>query len=161
MQLLFLVVILVVPYALLSLAGRFSASLDLDRRTRARVALSIFFAFTAVGHFIKTEAMVAMLPPWVPGRHQLVYVTGVLELLGAIGIWIPRFRRAAGLCLILMLIGLLPANIYAAFERVPFGGHELGPVYLLARVPVQLLLIAWTYYATEQAWLRRRSPLPH
>ena len=160
MQLLYLVLILVVPYALLSLLGRLTPRLDLDRRARARVALSIFFAFTAIGHFIKTEPMVAMLPPSVPGRHELVYLTGVLEFLGAVGIWIPRFRRLAGVCLILMLIGLLPANIYAAFARVPFGGHELGPIYLLARVPVQLLLIAWTDFATEQAWLQR-SRLPH
>lgn len=161
MQLLYLVLILVAPYALLSLLGRFSAALDFDRRGRARVALSIFFGFTGIGHFIRTAALVSMLPASIPYRVELVYLTGIFELLGAIAIWIRPMRKLAGVCLIVMLIGFLPANVYGAFQRIDFGGHELGPVYLLARVPVQLLLIAWTYFATDQAWLRRTPRLPH
>jgi uncharacterized membrane protein len=61
------------------------------------------------------------------------------------------FRRLTGICLIVMLCAFLPVNIYAALERVDFGGHELGPAYLLARVPVQVLLIAWTWFATGES----------
>ena len=93
-----------------------------------------------------------MLPPWVPYRVELVYVTGVLEPLGALGIWIPSLMRLTGILLILMLIGILPSNIYSAINRVEFGGHDAGPVYLLVRVPFQLLVIWWTYFATEQNW---------
>ncbi len=45
--------------------------------------------------------------------------------------WIPRHVRLTGLLLILMLIGLLPANVYSAINRVDFGGHGAGPAYLL------------------------------
>ena len=148
MQLLYLVLILVAPYALLTLAGWFVPSVHFEPRTRARVALSLFFAFTGIGHFIKTDELVSMMPPSVPYRLAAVYVTGVLELLGAIGIWLPQFRKLTGICLIALLAAFLPVNIYAALQRVDFGGHELGPAYLLARVPVQLLLIAWTWFAT-------------
>jgi uncharacterized membrane protein len=55
-----------------------------------------------------------------------------------------------GFCLILMLICFLPANIYSAMNRVDFGGHGEGPGYLLVRVPFQLFVICWTYYATKQ-----------
>jgi uncharacterized membrane protein len=82
----------------------------------------------------------------------------VLELLGAIGVWIKPLRRLTGICLILLLVGVLPSNIYAAFSRIAFGGHAAGPVYLLLRIPFQLLLIWWTYFATEQHLrLRRRT----
>ena len=101
--------------------------------------------------------MAAMLPPSVPYRIELIYVTGVLELLGAIGVWIPRLMKLTGVCLILMLIAVLPANIYSAFNHVAFGGHESGPIYLLVRVPFQLLAIAWTYFATEQRWWKTKS----
>lgn len=148
MQLLYLVLILVAPYALLTLAGRVNDALRLDARTRARVALSLFFAFTGIGHFIKTDELVPMMPASVPYRLEAVYLTGVLEVLGAIGIWIPALRRLTGFCLIAMLCAFLPVNIYAALQRVDFGGHELGPAYLLARVPVQALLIWWTWFAT-------------
>lgn len=93
--------------------------------------------------------MAEMIPPSIPYRIELIYITGVLELLGAIGIWIPRFVRITGLLLIIMLIGLLPANIYAALNRVEFGGHGAGPGYLLVRIPFQLFVIWWTYFATQ------------
>lgn len=48
----------------------------------SRIGLSVFFAFTAIGHFIRTDEMSAMLPPWVPYRGSIIYLTGVLELLG-------------------------------------------------------------------------------
>lgn len=101
--------------------------------------------------------MAAMIPPPVPYRIELIYLTGVLEFLGAIGVWIPRLVRLTGLLLILMLIGLLPANVYSAINRVDFGGHGVGPAYLLVRVPFQLFVIWWTYFATEQGWLDRKA----
>lgn len=156
MQLLFLLLLLVVPYLILTLATRLIPSFNISRSTRARVGLTLFFLFTGVGHFIRTEEMAEMLPPSVPYRVGLIYITGILELMGAIGVWIPSLMKLVGLCLILMLIGILPANIYSALNRVDFGGHGSGPAYLLVRVPFQLFVICWTYFATEQNWLRRR-----
>ncbi|HEX2190158.1 MAG TPA: hypothetical protein VHG51_14720 [Longimicrobiaceae bacterium] len=161
MLLLFLTLALVGPYALLTLAERVFPSLKLERRTRAKVGVSALLLITASGHFLQADAMKEMLPPFVPGRLAIIYVTGVFELLGAIGIWIPRVEKLAGACLVLMLIGVLPSNVYSAFNHVPFGGHEAGPAYLLVRVPFQLLLIAWIYVATGQAWLRAHHPAGH
>ena len=94
-----------------------------------------------------------MLPPFVPLRAEIILYTGWLEILGAIGVWIPGLTGVVGTFLVVMLIGLLPANIYSAFARVPFGGHDLGPIYLVARVPFQLLVMGWVYHATGQRWL--------
>ena len=135
-------------------------SLKMRPATRARVGLTLFFIFTSVGHFIRTEEMARMLPPAIPYPREIIYLTGILELLGAIGVWIPALMRLTGLCLILMLIGLLPANIYSAIKHVDFGGHAMGPAYLLFRVPFQLFAICWTYFATEQRWSGGRSRKP-
>ena len=148
MQLLLLLLLLLVgPYALLTLAGGRSGPPRLSAQAKARVGLTLFFAFTALGHFVRTEEMAAMLPPSVPYRVGLVYLTGVFELLGAAGVWVPRLRRLTGVCLIVLLLCVLPANVYAALNRIPFGGHEAGPAYLLVRVPFQLLVVWWVYYA--------------
>ena len=155
MQLLLLVILLVGPYLVLSLVARWFPSLRLAPHIRARIGLSLFFLVTALAHFVRPQAMAEMLPPSVPYRVELIYLTGVFELLGAIGVWIPKLTKLAGLCLILMLIAVLPANIYSAFERVEFGGHSAGPLYLLLRIPFQILAIAWTYFATEQTWFRK------
>ena len=147
MQLLFLLLLLVARYALLTLAGGRLGARRFDAAARARVGLSLFFAFTALGHFVRTEEMAAMLPPSVPYRAGLIYLTGVFELMGAAGVWVPRLRWLTGLCLMLMLLAILPANVYSAINRVEFGGHGGGPAYLLVRVPFQLFVIWWTYYA--------------
>jgi uncharacterized membrane protein len=156
MQLLLLLLLLVAPYLTLTLAGRWVNGLNFAPAVRARVGLTLFFLFTALGHFVRTEEMAEMVPPLIPYRVELIYVTGILEVLGAVGVWIPGLKRLTGLCLILMLIALLPANVYSALHRVDFGGHGAGPAYLLARVPFQLFVVWWTYFATEQRWHRSR-----
>ena len=155
MTLLFLLLLLIVPFLVLTLLGKWVPRFQMAPAKRARVGLSLFFLFTSIGHFIKTEEMAAMLPPSVPYRVGLIYITGICELLGAVGVWIPRLTRLTGFLLILMLIGVLPANIYSAINRVDFGGHGAGPAYLLVRVPFQLFAIWWTYFATEQNWFHR------
>lgn len=67
--------------------------------------------------------------------------------MGAAGVWVPRLRRLTGICLILMLIAILPANVYSAVNRVDFGGHGIGAAYLLARVPFHLFVIWWAYFS--------------
>jgi uncharacterized membrane protein len=151
MTLLVLLLLLVAPYLVLTLLGHFVPRFKIASAKRARVGLSLFFAFSALGHFVRTRAMAEMIPPSLPYRIELIYITGVLELLGAIGVWIPRLTRLTGFLLIVMLIGLLPANIYSAINRVEFGGHATGPAYLLVRVPFQLFVIWWTYFATKPA----------
>ncbi|HEU4796274.1 MAG TPA: DoxX family protein [Pyrinomonadaceae bacterium] len=157
MTLLFLLLLLLIPFLLLTLLGRLVPRLEIAPSKRARVGLSLFFLVTAMAHFASTREMAEMVPPFIPYRVELIYLTGVFELLGAIGVWIPRLTRLTGLLLIVMLIGVLPANIYSALNRVEYGGHGAGPVYLLLRVPFQLFVIWWTYFATEQNWFGREA----
>jgi uncharacterized membrane protein len=108
--------------------------------------LGLLFLFTASGHFVQTAPMVEMLPPWVPAREALVYATGVLEIVIGLAFFSARWRRAAGFVAAAVLVGFFPANIYAAFQHVPMGGHAWGPAYLLIRAPLQLIILGWAYY---------------
>lgn len=157
MTLVVLFLLLTLPYLILTLVGKLFPRFNFAPAIRARVGLSLFFAFAALGHFARTEAMAEMLPPAVPYRIEVIYLTGIFELLGAIGVWIPRLTKLTGLLLIVMLVGILPSNIYSAINRVEFGGHEAGPVYLLGRIPFQLFVIWWTYFATEQNWFGHKN----
>jgi len=67
---------------------------------RGRIGILLVFAFTSIGHFIKTKAMSQMLPAWTPMRVPLIYFTGVFELVAAIAIFIPPFSRPAGVVLV-------------------------------------------------------------
>lgn len=121
---------------------------DVDARGAAAIGLGILFLFTGIGHFIETEPMAQMLPSWVPERVLLVYLSGILELAIAVGFLVPRFRRMTGWVAAAMLVLFFPANIYAAINHVPMGGHAWGPVYLLIRAPLQIIILLWVYWFT-------------
>ena len=104
------------------------------------------FIFFSIGHAIQAEGMVQMLPPWVPFRLPLVYATGLLELIIGLTLFFPKFQVNAAKAAIVVFIVFFPANIYAAINATGLGGHQWGPVYLLIRLPLQLVLIAWTYF---------------
>ena len=135
--------------AYLKLRGREAAT---DRA--GRFALTVMFIFTGVSHFGMTEAMAAMLPPFVPQKNAVVWLTGLLEIAGAFGLLLPRWRRLAAYGLLAFLVAVFPANVYAAMNAVGAGGHTAGPAYLLFRAPLQLLFLGWT------AWFGVRGATP-
>ena len=121
---------------------------EFNLRRAAAFGLALLFAFTGIGHFIQTESMAQMLPPRVPARTFLVYATGVFELAIAAGFLMPRTSRLTGWAATAALVLFFPANIYAAFNHVPLGGHVEGPAYLLIRAPVQFIILFWVYWFT-------------
>lgn len=138
--------LLILPYLVLTAVDRLGRGTRIEPGLRGRVGLALVFLFTGLGHFVQTESMAQMLPPWVPMRVAIIYISGALELAAVAGLLVPRFSRLTGICLIAFLILVLPANMYAAVHRVEMGGHSVGPMYLLIRVPLQLMLIGWTYW---------------
>ncbi len=107
--------LLAIPLLLGSILNRVKGKKVVDGQLAGCVGITLVFCFTGVGHFIKTEPMAEMLPPWVPSRGiPLVYVTGVIELAAAFAVLFPRLRQMIGWLLILMLLGFLPINVYAA-----------------------------------------------
>ena len=112
---------------------------------RLKCLIAAVFLFTAIGHFLKTDAMVPMLPAFVPARRTLIYISGAVEVLIAIA-FVVFPAPYVGWAVVLYLIAIFPSNVYAAVQRIPFGGHSIGPRYLLVRFPLQLVLIVWTYW---------------
>jgi uncharacterized membrane protein len=86
-----------------------------------------------------------MLPPAVPQPLAVIYVTGLCEILGAIGLLLPVTRTYAAAALILFLIAVLPANIHAARAGVTLRNQPATP--LIVRIPMQLFFIALTWWS--------------
>lgn len=113
-----------------------------------RIAMSAMLVFTAVAHFSFTKGMAMMLPDFIPFKTETVYLTGIIEISAAIGLFIPSFRIVTAWLLIAFFILILPANIYATIKHIDyqkgtFDGNGLA--YLWFRVPLQILFIVWTY----------------
>jgi uncharacterized membrane protein len=117
-------------------------------RDSARYALVVMFIFTATAHFNRMKHDLAqMIPSYFPRPLLIVYITGVLELLGAVGLAQPEFRRLAGICLIALLVGMFIANVKAAQRVVTLRGKPPTPLWL--RAPMQILFIALLWWSTR------------
>lgn len=113
-----------------------------------RVAMSVMLVFTAVAHFAFTKGMTMMLPDFIPYKTGTVYLTGIIEIAAAIGLFIPGLRVITAWLLIAFFILILPANIYAAVKHIDYqkgtpDGN--GLTYLWFRVPLQILFVVWAY----------------
>jgi uncharacterized membrane protein len=120
-----------------------------------RGALVVMFFFTAASHFTSLKHdFVAMIPEPLPRGLWVVYLTGVLEIAGAVGLLIPRFRRVAAVCLVLLLLAMFPANVNAALNEIPLRGRT--PTSLWLRLPMQVLFICMLWWTS----IRKSSPAP-
>lgn len=106
-----------------------------------RFALAVMFAFTAASHFAaRTRGdLVRMVPPQLPKPALLVTLTGVLELMGAIGLLLRPTTKLSALALVALLVALFPANVHAARTRLTIAGRPATPLAL--RLPLQLVWI--------------------
>ncbi|WP_258105418.1 hypothetical protein [Marinoscillum sp. MHG1-6] len=129
-------------------SGQFNAALA------GRIAMACMLVFTAIGHFAFTDGMAAMIPDFLPYKTELVFATGIAELLFAIGLLLPNFTGYTGWLLIMFFILILPANVKAAIDGVNYQTGELtgpGLTYLWFRIPLQLLFIAWVYFSAVRS----------
>ena len=105
------------------------------------VGLAAMFVLTGVAHFVQPlrGGLIAIVPPRLPAPGLLVTITGVLELVGAIGLLIPPTRVAAAGCLALLMVAMYPANVYAAGAKR--SEHAPGTP-LVPRTLMQALFLA-------------------
>ena len=115
------------------------------------VGLGIVFIWFAVGgifHFITPETFVRIVPPYIPFAVAVVYISGCFELLGAIGILLPKWRSKAGLGLFILTICVTPANVYMWMHPDLF--PTISETVLLLRLPLQVALLACIWWSTRQ-----------
>ncbi len=100
-------------------------------------------AATVVGsgtlHFIRPEVFIKIVPDWLPAPRALVLVSGFFEILGGLGLLLPRTRRVAGWGLMALFAAVFPANVTMATHKI----YTDNPWILWGRLPFQAVLIAW------------------
>lgn len=110
--------------------------------------LALFFIMAGIAHFTQDDMFAAIVPPLLPFPYLIVWVTGVIEIILAVGLIWPRYRRLSGLLFAPYLLAVLPANIYMAVAGIPLGDHAASPTALWIRVALQFPLIALILWAS-------------
>ncbi|MBA3533006.1 MAG: DoxX family protein [Ardenticatenales bacterium] len=114
-----------------------------------RIVLSLFFIVAGANHFWNPRFYLRVMPPYIPYHEAAVSASGVLEILGGLGVLHPATRRLSGIGLILLLIAIFPVNVHMVLHRIP--GINVSPTVLWLRLPLQLLCIAWVWFHTLRA----------
>ena len=107
---------------------------------------SIFYVIVGIKHFIEPEYFLSIVPPYLPYHLELVYVSGLFEVLFGILILLPKYRYYGAIGLILLLIAVFPANIYLAQNEI--AQEAIGATQEIAmwRLPIQGILIWIAYF---------------
>lgn len=118
--------------------------------TWKRLGLAIVFIWFMLGgiaHFTNADFFVAIMPPWIGWHLEIVYISGVFEILGAIGILSAKYRQWAGNGLIALTIAVTPANIHMWLNPELF--PDVSETFLSIRLLVQVLLIMCIWWSTR------------
>ena len=143
-------IVLVTATLLARLAGRLGITPLRTWAGATRAGLATMLCFTAAAHFNSMRGdLVRMVPPSIPNPELMVTFTGVCEILGAIGLLVPRTRRAAAIALVVFFVAVLPANIHAARAGVTLRGQAATPV--APRVALQLLFMGLVWWSGIRA----------
>ena len=109
--------------------------------------LAAFFILAGMNHFLSTDFYTAMMPPYLPAHVALVYLSGLFEILGGVGILFAKTRKWAGYGLVALMIAVFPANLYMAMNPDLF--VQSAPRWALyLRLPMQFVIIGWIYWTT-------------
>lgn len=120
---------------------------DSPARRIARGLLALAYLAVGIIHLKSPDGFLPIMPDWVPFPRAVVLATGVAEIAGAIGLMIPRLRRAAAWGLAAYAVCVFPANIKHAVEGVAVGGVVLGWGYHGPRLLAQPLIVWWALWA--------------
>lgn len=114
------------------------------------LGMAVFIIFTGLSHFKFQKGMAMMIPEFIPAKMFWVYFTGIIEIAAGIGLMIPSIRETTAILLIIFYVLVFVANINSSKKKINiFKADYTGPGmnYLYKeRIPMQLILIAWTWY---------------
>ena len=110
------------------------------------IIMSILYIGVGIKHFTNPMWFIKIVPPILPFKLSLVYISGFFEILLGTLLLFPVTRYIAAWGLILLLIAVFPANIYLAMTN----GAALNttPIIAWGRVPFKIGIIAiaiWQY----------------
>jgi uncharacterized membrane protein len=115
-----------------------------------RTLLAVGMIGVGVDHFTHPGPFVHIVPAYLPAPEALVAISGFFEVLGGVGLLVPRVRRAAAWGLVALYVAVFPANINMAVNHISLDeAHPIPMGLLLARLPIQLVLIALAYWFTR------------
>ena len=133
-------------------------------KTVMRFLLAAVLLGAGVMHFVDPWFFVQIMPPYLPWHWELVYVSGVIELVLGVALLVPATRQVAAYGAIALFIAVFPANIHMAMAHVQFDPPppmgQPSPTAAWLRLPMQFVLIAWAWWLARDDGHAKKLALP-
>jgi len=127
-------------------------------RSAMRWMMAVFYLMAGIGHFVITDKLLLIVPAWVPFPREILLITGAFEIMGALALLTPRFRKLAGIMFAVYALGVWPANIKHAVDGIHLPPLPDGWWYHGPRLAFQPALIWWALFCAEVInWPFRRK----
>ena len=105
-----------------------------------------FMIFSGINHFLKPDMYLPFIPDFLP-KVLIIYLSGVVEIVLGLGVFIPRFRHLSALGILLLMLLFLPLHTVDVFRDNPaIGSHSIA----LIRLPIQFVLILWAWFISRK-----------
>ncbi len=117
-----------------------------------RWLLILFYFVAGLNHFIHPEFYLPLIPSYLPKPELLNVISGMLEVVLAIGVVIPKFRKSSIILIILMLIAFIPSHIYFIQEGACMNQESLcTPIWIawFRLIVIHPIFILWAWYVRE------------
>ncbi|MCW2762304.1 MAG: rane protein [Marmoricola sp.] len=118
--------------------------------TRDLKVLAGVFVTSGVVHLVRPETFEPIMPKVVPVHREVIYASGVAELLCAAGLLHPRTRKLAGWASVVVLLAVYPANFKMAGDALQTDDQKFKAAALV-RLPLQLPMIRAALRAARPA----------
>ena len=112
--------------------------------------MGVMYVFIGIKHFTDPQYFLDIVPPQLPFKLFLVYLTGLIEVVGGAAILAPKTRKAGAYLLIFLLVSVFPANIYLYVSETPQNLIGISEADALIRMPFQTPLILLAYWHSKK-----------
>ena len=112
--------------------------------------MSLLYIIVGLNHFTNTNFFVAIVPPIIDWKQEVVLISGVIEVLLGILLLFNQTRKFAAWGIILLLIAVFPANIYLYISDFPRDIIGISKDQALFRLPFQIPLMIIAYWHTKE-----------
>ena len=112
--------------------------------------MSIMYVFIGIRHFLDPQYFLHIVPPQLPFKLFLVYLTGVIEVVGGAAILSPKSRKVGAYLLMFLLVSVFPANIYLYASETPQDLLGISKIDALIRMPFQAPLILLAFWHSKE-----------
>ena len=108
--------------------------------------MSVFYIVMGLKHMFNPSFFLPMMPPFIPYKKAIIYITGFIEIILGLFLIIEDYRFYSGSALVIFLILVFPANIYLSINEEARKKMKVTKQFCVLRLFFQALLIYLAYW---------------